>query len=98
MREARDLRVVYPDGRIDRARVVATDPAWGVALLEGNAGRWVEGLRISDRDGRARDEVSWVPHRRIAGCRAALATAPVLLVGGNAALLRDVWELDLHPR
>ena len=42
VREAHDLRVVYPDGRIDRARVVATDLAWGVALLEGTAGRWVE--------------------------------------------------------
>ncbi|TAK18688.1 MAG: serine protease [Myxococcaceae bacterium] len=96
VREARDLRVVYPDGRIDRARVVATDPAWGVALLEGNAGRWVEGLRISDRDGRARDEVSWVP---IAGSRVSsgLLRRRRSFVGGNAALLRDAWELDPIP-
>ena len=50
VREARDLRVVYPDGRIDRARVVATDLAWGIALLEGTAGRWVEGLRIAEAE------------------------------------------------
>ncbi len=96
VREAHELRVVYPDGRIDRARVVATDPAWGVALLEGNAGRWVEGLRLSDRDGRARDEVSWVP---IAGSRVSsgILRRRRSFVGGNATLLRDAWELDPIP-
>ena len=96
VREARELRVVYPDGRIDRARVVATDLAWGVALLEGNAGRWVEGLRLSERDGRVHDGVSWVP---IAGSR---VTSGVLrrrrsFVGGNATLLRDAWEVEPIP-
>jgi S1-C subfamily serine protease len=96
VREARDLRVVYPDGRIDRARVVATDLAWGVALLEGTAGRWVEGLRLSDRDGRVRDEVSWVP---IAGSRVSsgLLRRRRSFVGANATLLRDAWELDPIP-
>ena len=96
VREARDLRVVYPDGRIDRARVVATDPAWGVALLEGTAGRWVEGLRLSDRDGRVRDEVSWVP---IAGSRVSsgLLRRRRSFVGGNQTLLRDAWEIDPIP-
>jgi S1-C subfamily serine protease len=96
VREAHDLRVVYPDGRIDRARVVATDPHWGVALLEGTAGRWVEGLRLSDRDGRVRDEVSWVP---IAGSRVSsgLLRRRRSFVGGHASLLRDAWELDPIP-
>lgn len=96
VREAHDLRVVYPDGRIDRARVVATDLAWGVALLEGTAGRWVEGLRLSDRDGRVRDAVSWVP---LAGSRVSsgLLRRRRSFVGGNSALLRDAWELDPIP-
>lgn len=96
VREARDLRVVYPDGRIDRARVVATDLAWGLALLEGTAGRWVEGLRIADRDARVRDEVSWVP---AAGARVSsgLLRRRRSFVGGNATLLRDAWELDPIP-
>ncbi len=96
VREARDLRVVYPDGRIDRARVVATDLAWGIALLEGTAGRWVEGLRIADRDARVRDEVSWVP---AAGARVSsgLLRRRRSFVGGNATLLRDAWELDPIP-
>ena len=66
VREARELRVVYPDGRIDRARVVATDLAWGVALLEGNAGHWVEGLRlaISDRRCRGRPRTTFCPPER----------------------------------
>lgn len=96
VREARVLRVVYPDGRIDRARVMATDPAWGVALLEGTAGRWVEGLRLSDRDGRVRDGVSWVP---MAGSRVSsgLLRRRRSFVGGHGALLRDAWELDPIP-
>lgn len=96
VREARDLRVVYPDGRIDRARVVATDLAWGVALLEGTAGRWVEGLRLADRDARVRDEVSWVP---AAGARVSsgLMRRRRSFVGGNATLLRDAWEVDPIP-
>lgn len=96
VREARDLRVVYPDGRIDRARVVATDRTWGVALLEGTAGRWIEGLRLCERDGRARDEVSWVP---IAGSRVSSGylRRRRSFVGANATLLRDAWELDPVP-
>ncbi len=96
VQDAHALHVVYPDGRIDRARVVASDPAWGVALLEGSAGRWVEGLRLADRDARVRDEVSWVP---MAGSR---VSSGVLrrrrsFVGGQGTLLRDAWEMDPIP-
>lgn len=91
-----DLRVVYPDGRRDRVRVTAMDVAWGVALLEGEAGTWPEGVDLATRDARTRDAVSWFP----------AATAPPSagtfarrrsFVGNNATLLRDAWELDPVP-
>lgn len=95
VQRARALRVRYPDGRVDRARVVATDPAWGVALLEGAAGRWPEGVELTSRGARTRDAVSWATSPR--SVSSGVLQRRVSLVGGGAALLRDAWEIDPVP-
>jgi S1-C subfamily serine protease len=93
---AQNPRVVYPDGRVDRVRVVATDTAWGVALLEGFAGRWPEGVPLANGDGRSRDNVGWIPS---AGARPTAGTLARRrsFVGSGGALLRDAWELNPIP-
>ena len=92
----RDVRVVYPDGRVDRARVVAVDTAWGVAVLEGSAARWSEGLTLAERDGRSGDAASWIP---AAGARPVVGTLARRrsFVGSGSALLRDAWEITPVP-
>jgi len=90
------LTVRYPDGRVDTVRVVARDEPWALALLEGSAGRWPDGLVIAAADARGRDGVSWLA----AGGSA--ATGGVLrrrrsFVGTGAVLLRDAWEIDPVP-
>lgn len=95
---AQNLRVVYPDGRGDRARVAATDPAWGVALLEGGAARWPEGIPLAERDARSHDAAIWSP---AAGARPVVGTLVRrrTFVGPSAALLRDAWEISpIAPR
>lgn len=91
----REPRVRYPDGRVDRARVVAVDRAWGVALLEGAAGRWPEGIELATRGVRSREAVSWVTAR--GAVSTGMLQRRVSLVGGGAVLLRDAWELDPVP-
>lgn len=94
----RDLRVVYPDGRIVRARVSAIDTAWGLAVLDGTGARWPEGLELAERDGRSGDAASWVPAggaRPVAGTLARRRS----FVGPDGALLRDAWEISpVAPR
>ncbi len=90
------LRVQYPDGRIDRARIIARDNVWGVCLLEGSAGRWSEGIELATRDARSREGVGWIP------APGAHPTSGTLrrrrsFVGVGATLLRDAWELDPVP-
>lgn len=98
VQSVQNLRVVYPDGRIDRARVLATDPTWGVAVLEAGAARWPEGLSLAERDARSGDAASWIPAagaRPVAGTLARRRT----FVGPNAVLLRDAWEISpVAPR
>ncbi|MBI5514296.1 MAG: PDZ domain-containing protein [Deltaproteobacteria bacterium] len=94
---APEVRVRYPDGRTDRARVVATDPAWGVCLLECSAVRWPEGVSLAERDVRVGTEVLWPGAlgtaasavRGVARRRRSLPTA--------TGLLREAWELTPSP-
>jgi S1-C subfamily serine protease len=94
----RDLRVVYPDGRMVRARVSAVDTAWGLAVLDGTGARWTEGIELAERDGRSGDAASWVPAagaRPVAGTLARRRS----FVGTDGALLRDAWEISpVAPR
>ncbi len=92
----RDVRVVYPDGRVDRARVAAVDTAWGVAALEGNGARWPEGLSLAERDARSGDAAMWVP---AAGARPVSGTLARRrsFVGSGSTLLRDAWEIAPVP-
>jgi serine protease Do len=94
----RDLRVVYPDGRMVRARVSAIDTAWGLAVLDGTGARWTEGLELAERDGRSGDAATWVPAagaRPVAGTLARRRS----FVGTDGALLRDAWEISpVAPR
>lgn len=90
------VSVRYPDGRVDALRPLARDPAWGVSLWEGAAGRWPEGLPLAVTDARGRDAVSWL------ATGGSVATGGLLrrrrsFVGADAALLRDAWELDPVP-
>lgn len=92
----RDLRVVYPDGRVDRARVAAIDSAWGVAVLEGSGARWPEGVSLDERDGRSGDAAAWLPahgQRPVAGTLARRRS----FVGSGSVLLRDAWEITPIP-
>lgn len=92
----RDLRVVYPDGRVDRARVAAIDSAWGVAALEGSGARWPEGLSLDERDGRSGEAAAWLPahgQRPVAGTLARRRS----FVGSGSTLLRDAWEITPIP-
>ncbi len=93
---ARDLRVVYPDGRVDRARLLASDEGWGVAVLDGGAARWPEGVPLASRDARSGDAALWVPAagaRPVAGTLAQRRT----FVGPQGALLRDAWAITPAP-
>jgi 2-alkenal reductase len=94
----RDLRVVYPDGRLVRARVGAVDTPWGIAVLEGVGARWPEGLTLAEHDGRSGDAASWIP---AAGARPVVGVLARRrsLVGAEGALLRDAWEImPIAPR
>ena len=94
----RDLRVVYPDGRVVRARVSAIDAAWGLAVLDGTGARWPEGIELAERDGRSGDAASWIPAggaRPVAGTLARRRS----FVGADGVLLRDAWEISpVAPR
>lgn len=96
LQDAVELRVVYPDGRRDRVRLVASDASWGVALLEGTAGTWPEGLPIATRDARTRDAVAWLPAAGGELSVGALARRRSF-VAPDTTLLRDAWELDPVP-
>lgn len=96
LRDAADLRVVYPDGRRDRVRVLAADTSWGVALLEGEAGSWPEGISLAPRDARTRDPVAWLPAAGGELSAGALARRRSY-VSRDATLLRDAWEIDPVP-
>ncbi|MEZ4390496.1 MAG: S1C family serine protease [Polyangiales bacterium] len=96
LRGAGELSVVYPDGRRDRARLVAVDAPWGVALLEGEAGTWPEGLTLATRDARTRDPVVWFSAPDAPPSRGTFARRRSF-VGAGATLLRDAWELDPVP-
>ncbi len=93
---AGELRVAYPDGRRDRVRITAVDVSWGVALLEGEAGTWPEGVELAERDARTRDAVSWFPAAG-SGPSGGTFLRRRSFVGNNASLLRDAWELDPVP-
>jgi S1-C subfamily serine protease len=93
---AGELRVAYPDGRRDRVRIMAVDVSWGVALLEGEAGTWPEGIELAERDARTRDAVSWFPAAG-SGPSGGTFLRRRSFVGNNASLLRDAWELDPVP-
>lgn len=96
VRGVQNLRVVYPDGRVDRARVAAIDSAWGVAVLEGIGARWPEGLSLADHDGRSGDAAAWLPasgQRLVAGSLARRRS----FVGAGSTLLRDAWEITPIP-
>ncbi len=96
VRGVRDLRVLYPDGRVDRAHVAAIDTAWGVAVVEGNGARWPDGLTLAERDGRSGDAAAWLPaagQRPVAGTLARRRS----FVGAGSALLRDAWEITPVP-
>lgn len=96
LRGQREVRVRYPDGRVDRARLIAQDEAWGVALLEGFAGRWPEQIALAEGDLRVRDPVAWMPaeNLRVSG---GFLRRRRSFVGADATLLRDAWEVDPIP-
>lgn len=94
--DATALRVVYPDGRRDRARVVAINSPWGIALLEGEAGSWPEGVELSPRDARTRDAVVWYTSAAGEASQGTLIRRRSF-VSGSASLLRDAWELSPTP-
>jgi serine protease Do len=93
---AQNLRVVYPDGRVDRARVVAVDVPWGIAVIQGNGVRWPEGVSLAERDARSGDVGLWMP---AAGARLVIGNLARRrsLVGADDTLLRDAWVLTPIP-
>ncbi len=96
VRNVRDVRVRYPDGRVEHARVLATDPGWDIALLEPAAGRWPEGIDLAAREPRSGDSVSWVARDGAAPASGALHRRRTF-VGAGGALLRDAWEIEPAP-
>lgn len=96
LHDAGELSVVYPDGRRDRVRLVAVDAPWGVALLEGEAGAWPEGITLAARDARTRDPAVWYSAPDAPASRGTFARRRSF-VGAGATLLRDAWELDPVP-
>lgn len=95
VQNVRDLRVRYPDGRVDHARVLATDPEWSVAVLEGTAGHWPDGIALAPRDARGGDRVSWLAGNGAPVTQGTLRRRRTYAV--HNALLRDAWELDPVP-
>jgi serine protease Do len=91
----RTVTVRYANGRTGSASVVATDPLWGIALLQPRAGTWAEGLPLS-AGGRGNTPVRWTagdqPHSL-----GALMRRRRTYVGRGSELLRDAWEFDPPP-
>jgi serine protease Do len=90
---ARSVTVRYPNGRSAGATVVATDAAWGLALLQPRTGVWLDGLPLATA-ARGNTPVRWMAGP---SSRAGLLLRRRTYVGPGAALLRDAWEMNPAP-
>lgn len=95
LRDHTEVTLRYPDGRTDAAAVVATDPVWGLALLQPRGGYWRESLPIAIW-ARGNTPARWVAGdepRSVAGLFRRRRT----FVGRDSVLLRDALEFDPAP-
>jgi S1-C subfamily serine protease len=92
---ARTVTARYPNGRTGMATVVATDAAWGLALLQPRGGAWQDGLSLAT-NARGNAPVRWMAGPQPQS-RAGLLRRRRTFVGPGAVLLRDAWELDPAP-
>ncbi len=97
VRDARDIRVRYPDGRTERARLVAMDTGWGIALLEPAAGRWPEGAPLPVTEPAAGAAVTWQPREGSPAESSGTLRHRRTFAGPDGAILRDAWEISPLP-